>query len=378
MGKKVLIFTASTGHGHNSAAKSLGKELVFHGYDVLTIEPLKEASKSLDTIIADGYKMLATKLPKMYGTLYKISNVELMNQKLSKVLIKVLEDRIYNFIIEHKPSLIISTHPLIVNVISALKEEGKVTAPFISVVTDYQAHQSYINSYVDAYIAGSHPTKESLIEKGINADKVYTYGIPIRREFHLKDNNLEKDQLFSILLMGGSMGVNGIKKALKNLLEVQYPLKIIVVCGNNESLKKSLEHKYSADTHNKKVEILGFSDQIPQLMDISDIIITKPGGLTVTEALAKNIPLIIPYYIPGQEKENTEVLVKAGVALSVDIKDIDEVIVDLIENPNKLIAMKEQIKDITKNHSLDSTVHLAISLMEEYDESNERGYGYGQ
>lgn len=378
MNKNVLIFTASTGHGHNAAANSLKKELTFHGYNVFTIEPTREVSKSLDVLISDGYKVLATKLPKMYGTLYKLSNYRRTNNQISKLLIKALEDKIFELINEYNATLVISTHPLIVKVISSLKENRKIDVPFISVVTDYQAHQSYVHQFVDAYIAGSEQTKESLIKKGIAEEKIFTYGIPIRREFHNKINLEDKNLLFTILIMGGSMGVSGIKKALKNLVEISDSLKIIVVCGNNDALKKTLQNKYDNFISNKLIEILGYTNDIPSLMDTADLIITKPGGLTVTESLVKGIPMIIPYYLPGQEKENTEVLVKAGVAKSSEIKGLKYVITDLINHPEYLEQMKENIKIITKTHSLDSTIHLAISLIETYEQHQEWSVEYGR
>lgn len=378
MKKNVLIFTASTGQGHNAAAESLEKELTFQGYEVFTIEPTREVSKSLNTFIADGYKVLATRLPKMYGTLYKLSNYRKTNNQIAKLLKKALEEKIYNLICSYDATLVISTHPLIVNVISTLKERGKVDVPFISVVTDYQAHQSYIHQYVDAYIAGSEHTKNSLIKKGISEDKIYTYGIPIRREFHNKIRLYEKEHYFTVLIMGGSMGVNGIKKALKNLLEVQYPIKITVVCGNNKALKKTLLNKYINYDGDKKIEILGYSNNIPDIMDEIDVIITKPGGVTVTEALVKEIPMIIPYYLPGQEKENTQILNKAGAAKSASVKELKNIIEEFIKNPEQLQQMKDNIKEIIKTHSLDSTVHLAISLIEEYEHDSENDFEYGR
>ncbi|TCT14686.1 processive 1,2-diacylglycerol beta-glucosyltransferase [Natranaerovirga pectinivora] len=375
--KKVLIFTVSAGHGHNSAANSLKKELEAQAYEVLTIEPTKEISKSLDTIISDGYKVLATKLPKMYGTLYKISNYQVLNNRLTKLCIRTLEEKIYNIILEHKPRLIICTHPMFVNVISNIKDEKGIEVPFISVVTDYQAHKSYVNKNVDAYIAGSIYTKDSLIKKGVDGNRVYAYGIPVRREFHTKKEKNESKSEFTILLMGGSMGVNAIKKSLKNLLKVDYPLRMIVICGNNETLKKSLENKYGSGLGNKIIEIIGFTSNVPEYMDISDVIISKPGGLTVSESLIKNIPMIIPYYIPGQEKENTDVLVNAGVAKKSEVKELSQIITELIENPVMLQKMKQNILEITKTHSLDSTVDLAVNLMNEYEEIAERRIKYG-
>jgi processive 1,2-diacylglycerol beta-glucosyltransferase len=169
--------------------------------------------------------------------------------------------------------------------------------------------------------------------------------------------------------MGGSMGVNSIKKAYKNLLNIPYPLKIIIVCGNNEALKKSLEEKYKKENNTKEVQILGFTNQIPQLMEIADVIITKPGGLTVTEALAKNIPMIIPYFIPGQEEENASVLLSAGAAFKVDsVKELNELVSGLVINPHELNEVKTNMKIIAKDHSLDNAVKLCSDLILYYKE----------
>lgn len=364
MNKRIIIVSASTGHGHNQVADALKLELGQKGYEALVVEPLKEVSKSLNILVSDGYKILATLMPKMYGTIYKISNNETMNKPVAKIFLSALRDKIEELVKTEDAGLIISTHPLIVDVISTLKRDGIIDIPFLSVVTDFLPHQSYINDDVDAYVVGSSYTKNGFVARGISPDKVHVFGIPIKRIF-TEDMVIKKDDnIFTILLMGGSMGVSSIKKALKNLLNVEEELRIIVVCGNNDTLRLSLEEKYEEFIPNKHIEVLGFTDKIPELMEVSDVIITKPGGLTVTESLAKNIPMIIPYFIPGQEEENAEVLVNAGAAIKVDsINELDEVVEVLMKDPSKMLWLKQNMGAMSKDHSIDSTIELCINLM---------------
>ncbi|GMQ57905.1 glycosyltransferase [Vallitalea sediminicola] len=367
MKKTIVIVSASTGYGHNQVAGALKLEFEEKGYEAIIVEPLKEVSKSLDILVSDGYKILATLMPKMYGTIYKISNNETMNKPVAKIFIKALRDKIEEIVDFENARMIISTHPLLVDVISSLKGDGIIDIPFLSIVTDFLPHQSYISDNVDAYLVGSSYTKNGIVARGISPDKVYSYGIPIKRIFREDVITEKKEDIFTILLMGGSMGVSSIKKALKNLLNIEDKLKIIVVCGNNDTLKNSIDEKYSEYIPNKYIEILGFTDKIPELMELSDVIITKPGGLTVTEALTKNIPMIIPYFIPGQEEENAEVLVNAGAAIKVDsVKELDEVVGVLMNDPSKIKWLKQNMKEMSKDHSIDKTINLCLELMEEY------------
>lgn len=370
----ILILTASTGQGHNAAADCLKKELEYSGYSVLKIEPFKEMGTSVDSFMADGYKLLATKMPKLYGTLYKLTNYDTLSTKITKILMKSVAKSVQELCDEHKPELIISTHPLLVGGVASLKEEGLIDLPFISVITDLMPHMSYIDKqYVDAYITGAQQTADELVNRGIAAEKIHVFGIPIKREFgtKAKDESFVKDEKFTILLMGGSMGLSSMKKAFKHIMNVERSIKLIVVCGNNENLKETLEKRIEDidedKRNNKSIEILGFTDKVAELMDISDIIITKPGGITVSEALTKKIPMMIPFYIPGQEEENTEVLLEAGAAMEVGVRDIEEKIEFIIDHPNELDKMKNNIEDFTKTHSLDNTVSLAISLIDKYN-----------
>ncbi|WP_129600939.1 MGDG synthase family glycosyltransferase [Anaerophilus nitritogenes] len=372
--RKILIFTASTGEGHNQVARALKNEFEAFGYEVVMMDILKETSKVLNLCIADGYNMLATHLPKIYGILYKWSDMKRINMEFNKFFNKLEYNKVYSLIQHHQPDLIITTHPFIIGVIGDLKKSGRLHIPFVSVVTDYEAHQVYIHEYVDAYITGSDYTSHTLVNKGIDEKNIYVCGIPIRQEFLTRKIYNKEDSSFTILLMGGSMGVKSMKKVLENLIKNKHLLRIIVICGNNKSLKEEIIRQYH-HIQGKEIIVYGFTKNVPQLMDMAHIVITKPGGITVSESIAKNIPMVIPYFIPGQEEGNVEFLLASRIAIQVKkIAHINEVIDELIQNPKKLDDMRKRMKDLWNIYSRDNVIELSNMLMRKY--SHERGMIY--
>src|SRR5699024_6081818 len=181
--KKVLIFTASIGGGHNEAALCLEKDFVKHDFVVKKYDALLEMSKSLDFFVSRSYKILIDKFPKVYGNLYDISNKEKTNKLISRLVSKISKNNIYNIILEEKPDLIIATHCFVVGVIGYLKEKNIIDIPIIYIVTDYEVHQAYINENVDAYIVSNDHIAKVLEEQGIYKNKIFPYGIPIKAEF---------------------------------------------------------------------------------------------------------------------------------------------------------------------------------------------------
>ncbi|NMA83218.1 MAG: glycosyltransferase [Epulopiscium sp.] len=375
--KKVLIFTASTGGGHNQAASCLEEEFIKHGFIAKKIDALQVVNKGLDTLISGSYKVLVNMFPELYGNIYDISNKEKLNKVITSSFAKISKGKIYNIILEEKPDLIVSTHCFVISVVGYLKENRFIDIPFISVVTDYEAHQTYINKNVDAYIAASDYTSETLIRHGIPKEKIFSYGIPIKTEFldSCKANPFEQ-KAFQILLMAGSLGLKNMKKALKSIVTMKENYHLVVVCGNNKELQKSIEKEYADLIKNKKLTLYGFTKNIPAIMESSDVIITKPGGLTVSEAIAKRLPMIVPYYIPGQEKENLDFLIKEEIAIYVyKINDIKELLESIMKDPKILDNMKENMEAMCNRFCLDNIIYLAEELIE--DDHYEMDVSYG-
>lgn len=363
--KKVLILTASTGEGHNAAAKSLEQKYKANGYETYKIDMFKETSKTMNHLIADGYRILASNFPSVYGLIYDVFDHSAFNNRFLKNALVLLKKSLLVEIKEINPDVIIGTHPFAVGLVSSYKRKNEIDSSFISVVTDFKAHYAYVDEQVDAYITGSEYTKKSLIQRNICKEKIFTYGIPIKEEF-LKDysEDVSIRSKFRVLVMGGSMGSKDIAKVVKRLAVESNSYLITVVCGNNKSLKTTLERKYEDEIIMGRLNVLGFTDKVPYLMDNSDVIVTKPGGLTTTEALSKKIPMIIPFAIPGQEMENTEFLVSEGVAFHVDdMNEINKVLDMLVNDKKAFEVMKNNMGKIASSYSLDSIVDLSESLV---------------
>lgn len=363
--KKVLILTTSTGQGHNQAANSLIEALTGADFECVRHDFLASDNKLINKIVVWGYEFSALKLPHIYGFFYKLTDNKYINNLNNFLFFNVIW-KLSKFIEKEKPDLIIGTHPFTVNIIDKLKRKG-MSIPFISVVTDFKAHYTYVSTSVDAYVTGSKNTKDYLISEGIKPEIIFPIGIPIKESFFEKDINIpsvKDDEYFSLLLMSGSMGLRNISYVLDELLKNEHKLRITVVCGNNENLRKSLLKKCENDYTNKKIHIFGFSNDIASFMEYSDILISKPGGLTVTEAIIKNLPLIIPFVIPGQEMENVDFLASNGYAYYVNhIKSINSVVNQLIENPTDLNKMKKNLKELSSTYSSKAIIDIANNLI---------------
>ncbi|WP_294379052.1 MGDG synthase family glycosyltransferase [uncultured Clostridium sp.] len=364
--KKVLILTISTGQGHNQAAASISESFKDKDYKVIRHDFLQNNSKILNDIIVKGYEIMASKFPKLYGEFYKLTDHDIINTLLN-IPFYFSRKKVSRLIKELNPDIIIATHALSTRIVSQLKKRG-LKIPYILVVTDFKAHYTYISKYVDAYITGSEYTKQSLIDRNINSNKIYPVGIPINRKFYTEITNasqLKDKKYFNLLLMSGSLGLNQISLVLKELLKNPNRLRITVVCGKNLKLKNSLV-KYCNENifPNKKLHILGFTKDISYLMDYCDVIISKPGGLTVTESIVKNIPLIIPFAIPGQEKENIDFLTGEGYSILIDdMNKLNDTVNYLIDNPKYMLMKKEKLKALASTYSLEKIVAIAENLI---------------
>ncbi|MFA9396934.1 MAG: glycosyltransferase [Clostridiaceae bacterium] len=366
---KILILTASTGEGHNQAANSLMEVFKDNGDCVIKFDFLKEGDRILNYLVSDGYEILAKKAPKMYGKLYKKTDTIKINRKIVKKVSIFAEHKLCKFIKKQQPDIIIGTHPFSVAIVSKLKEKGNIDIPFISIVTDFKAHYTYIDQNVDAYITANEYTKDSLVLKNVPKYKVFPYGIPIRNEFYnLPYLKCMEKGIFSILIMSGSMGLKGMEYLIKELKNNKNKLKITVVCGNNKVLYKKLKEEYENIEGNINYKILGFTTEVPELMSEANVIISKPGGLTVSESISRELPMIIPFAIPGQEEENSDFLVSKGVAILLKEKsDLNKMVNKLVKNPNILNLMKNNIKNIKVGNKEKNIIDLANKCISKYE-----------
>ena len=386
MSKKVLIMSASTGGGHNRAAKAMKDEIekkCIDGEHITCeiIDSLKLINTIMDKIISSGYEKSAKYTPKAWGGVYKMSDANIVSKHEYKgnLFNTLLASKLKKLLKERKPDLIIGTHPFPMIALSTLKKKypyrnafnSFFVPPLISVLTDYTAHSTYIQDEIDYYIAGDEYVKEVLISEGVDGDKIKPYGIPVEKSFleHreksvvLEELGLAPDK-FTVLLMGGSFGAGNIKDTLKELLEIDRDFQIIVITGRNETLKEKLEKSLEKHTIDKNISILGFTQDMNDILSAVDIIVSKPGGLTTTECLLKELPMIIPYYIPGQEEENMDFLSNCGAALRTSKKFTISVLLKvLIDNPMRMELLKNNIKSVKKQNTAEDIANLVSNIL---------------
>lgn len=362
--KKILILTASTGEGHNQAAKTLESEFNHKGYLCKRVDMFKSTHRSMDVLMSDGYKILASNMPKMYGTLYRKADDERFNRLVVKKMLKMTEYKIKRIAQDFGADIIIATHPFAVPIIGNLKKKRKLTIPFIQVVTDFRAHYAYVDPYVDAYITASQHAKDDLVKRGIRQSKIHPYGIPVKREFLERLHRIdEAKKPFTLLVMGGSMGMKAMEEVVDSITSNERSIFMNVVCGNNKSLKATLDKKFEAEIKAGKLKVHGFVGNIPELMETSDVIITKPGGLTSSEAINKTIPMLIPFAIPGQEQQNTDLLVGSGMAIEIKaLEDVNKHVNDLIDHPMKCKEMATNMAAFAQGFSMHRIVDLVDAL----------------
>ncbi|RDY25157.1 glycosyl transferase [Romboutsia weinsteinii] len=402
MSKKVLIMSASTGGGHNRAARAIKEELVNKTIDGTPIEceiidSLKLVNSTMDKIISQGYEKSAIYTPKAYGSVYRLSETTLLsrNEFKGNLVTSFMAKKFKKLLNERKPDLIIGTHPFPMIALSTIKKTSDSYSyisthhlsesfhkysnaidvpPMISVLTDYTTHSTWIQNELDYYIVGHEYVKELLVYDDVDSNKIKAFGIPVEKSFlsHrdratvLSEFGLSPDKL-TVLLMGGSFGAGNIKETLDELLDIDRDFQVLVITGRNETLREKIEKKLASNCYiDKKVCILGYTNKMNDILASVDVLVTKPGGLTTTEALLKDLPMIVPYYIPGQEEENLDFLCNCGAALRTTKKYTLTVLLKvLIDDPSRLDMLKKNIKSIRKFNSSLNIANLVVDVLSE-------------
>ena len=371
---KILILTAATGVGHLRASSALKSYILETQEDceVEIVDTLKYISPLLDKTVTEGYEAMAKRTPKLFGSLYKSTNRG--KSKTTYFFCNIFRKYLMPLVEEFRPDAIISTHPFATEMISLLKEDGKITAPLICVMTDYGPHRAWIHPYVDSYIVSNEGMVDTMAKMGAPREKIHPYGIPVEESFYekmdraevLRQLGLSPDKP-TVLIMAGSFGVSNILRIYNNIIKVNLDFQIIVITGKNERLYEAFNKLILRNSRQKPLrdvsvklkpkpskptKVLFFTNEVHKYMQISDLIITKPGGLTVSEALACNLPMAIFDAIPGPETENAEFLIDNNMAVKIQKGSAcSDTIYDLLSNQERLEEMRRSCSAFDKSSS---------------------------
>lgn len=340
---RILILSASIGFGHTKAAESIGRAL---GSDVEIIDFMARDFSTLNWLIKKFYLAALKFIPDLYDRIYRVAGARKIGALARLFTSSLMYFPFARLLKKFRPEVVICTHPFPEAAAALWKFlHAKSARKFLlaAVLTDYSLHEIWIFSEVDIYFVATEEMQLELSAQSRPNQEIHAAGIPIGAEFG-KIGGAKKFSKPVILIMGGGLGLGSIEETLAELNNVELPLKIIVVVGQNESLfarLKGLQKNFRHDT-----EILGCVENISELMGAADLLITKPGALTMSEAFAVGLPMILHAPIPGPEAKNAEFAIKNGAAVSVGGMKISAVVAGLLKNSARLAEMKLSAKKI--------------------------------
>ena len=402
---KIIILSASTGGGHMSAANCVKNHFNENGDKAEVIDTLEYINPILNKTVTEIYEYVAIKHPSLWKMIYKTAN----NKKLSKIIFgtnNLISKKLLPLIESKKPDLIISTHPFATEMVSSLKSDGKIFVPLLCIMTDYAPHRTWISPNVDAYIVANEDMIPLMKDMDVPKEKIYPFGIPVDNDFFVQKNKKEelekiglKSDLPTILIMAGSCGFANVEKMYTKLQKIPPEFQIIIITGKNKRLFENLKYRISTGKRRRKRDIflskihlkhihskhfklikkfkpqkinitkptklIYYTNEVNKYMQMSDLIITKPGGLTISEALACNLPMALFEAIPGQEEENAEFLVSKNMAVKLTSSENEEekIISNLIQNPQQLNFLKHNCKNFDKSNCLKNIYDLSHKII---------------
>lgn len=372
--KKILIFYGSYGGGHLSAAKSI-RDYIEKNYSdsqVELVDCVEYVNKLFNKLTTKAYKDFSKNARWIWKHLYYDSESGSLS-RICNTINRLMAIKLNRLIQEFQPDLIISTHPFSSQMCAILKEKGKLNCKVATILTDYAPHNQWLvkSEFIDYYFVAQQGMVDDLVSRGVNKDKIHVTGIPLSSRFLqsynkqkiLEDYGLTSDKNTILFFAGGEFGFGKDKtfNRLKAIIDNLPNLQVVAVAGRNAKMKERFDELVKTTRTESNVKILSFTNQVPELMSVSDLVITKPGGLTTTESLASGLPLIIIDPLPGQEEENAEFIENSGAGIWVkDSDNIETILLNIFNNPDKLENMKSKARLIAKKNSTQNIVETLL------------------
>jgi processive 1,2-diacylglycerol beta-glucosyltransferase len=340
--------------GHHRATIAIENALRALRPDIVTknINGFNYTNPIVEKIINKAYLGIIKKTPEVWEYLYDNPKVVKSTRRIKEVIHKSNQKKLQVLFNEFKPDFVVCSQAFPCGMVAAYKRTYNLKIPLMAVLTDYAPHAYWLYDEIDYFIVANQESKQRFIREGIKKERIKILGIPIEQKFA---NDLDREKIAKnlgldlskpvILIMGGGQGIGPLKRIIRSFSKIKLDFQTIVVSGTNKGLLRWLR-KYKL--RDKKLVPLGYVNNVDEIMSISTLLITKPGGITSAEALAKGLPMIIMHPIPGQEANNTQYLLKQCVAVKVDtIEQLDKKINELLSNEEALKNMSHCAKEIS-------------------------------
>ena len=357
--KRILILSASVGSGHVKAADALAAAFRARPdvEEVLSDDSLDHTNVLHKQLYSALYKRLSAMLPEFLGWWYESSDDPWVSDK-GRVLLDLPQALpLINLVRDFKPDSIICTHFMPAGVLSYLIGAGRLDAELGIVVTDFHFHAFWITRAFHWYFVAQEDDKIHMEGLGIPGDRIHVTGIPVEQEFAqpvdrgsvLTRHNLDPDKP-TLLIAGGALGLSPAVAVVRRLMQLDRDFQAIIVCGKNEEMKNDVEELVAG--RQDRFRVLGYTKEMPDLMGAATLLLSKPGGLTTAEALARGLPMVILDPIGGQEERNSDVLLEAGAAVKcTEVTVLNHKLRRLLDDPARIEAMRENARQLGRPNS---------------------------
>jgi processive 1,2-diacylglycerol beta-glucosyltransferase len=356
---KVLILSVSAGAGHVRAAQAIEAAIGrwYEDINPIHMDLMELVPAIFRKVYTDSYIKVVEKYPALWGYLYNKADHEKADSALNQLRVAVEglnTQKLRSVLKEINPDHVICTHFLPAQLLSRKIEKGIFIKPVWVVVTDFDVHALWIHPYMSGYFAAHDEVAWRMAARGIPSEIIHVSGIPIISQFSDTFSRKECAAEFGlnpdkkiILMMSGGVGIGGIEILAEMLLTLNYDFQIVALAGKNEQLLSHLNE--IALRHRGRLFPLGFTKVVERVMAASDLVITKPGGLTTSECLAMGLPLIVVSPIPGQEEHNADFLLENGAALKAcDGGALSYRVSMLLNEPERLEKLRIKAKQLGK------------------------------
>ena len=374
----LLILSASGGAGHLRAGEALlqavrNSDLPVTGEHHDTLDFTSPVFKR---IYSGSYLAMANRTPELWGYLYGRAEKKPYEKK---GLLKIFDHFNYGGFLKavrsFRPDALVCTHFLPFISISERIRRAGIRAPVFAVTTDFDVHQLWINPIVSRYYVHHDESAWQLRFKGVPDEKISVKGIPILREFARRlpresaRRQLKLDEKrFTVLVLSGGFGIGKVEQSVDVVTQTlasfrQLRFNLLIVCGKNQKMRKNLEkRRFPPNIHAK---VLGFVSNMADLMDSADILVSKSGGLTSAEAMAKGLPMVIVDPIPGQETRNADMIIEHGAGLrAMDAANLGYKLQRAIEEPSILRRARRATRELAKPHAARDIVRDIYSILD--------------
>ncbi|MGG1643377.1 glycosyltransferase [Paenibacillus sp. NRS-1782] len=359
--KRVLLLSEGFGAGHTQAAYALSSSLRKLSPNVQTrvLELGSFLNPRMAPLIITAYKKTVISQPRLIGMVYRHQYKKSLNRLTTLALHRLFYTQTRNILRQLRPDLVVCTHPIPSAVISRLKRLG-VHVPLCTVITDYDAHGTWISPEVDRYFVSTPEVMRKLRTRGVPMSKIQVTGIPVHPNFWEHPGHDEiRDQfglkpIPTVLVMGGGWGLMNDEVIHRSLTHWRENIQFIFCLGHNDKIRRKMQ--LDSLFNHPNIQIFGFTREIDKLMEVSNLLITKPGGMTCTEGLAKGIPMLFHKPLPGQEEENCQYFTAQGfgepiTSLDVVVKWMNRL---LHEFPEIVRKRQDHVHNVARYYPLQS------------------------